>query len=402
MSDARRRPTTSTSSIKPDPGIGGRARLRGRAASADARRVRRPAEGARAAATAAAGGGDAVAHARPHPARRPARPRQDDARDDRRPRERPPAADVERPGHPARRRSGRAAVVASCPARCSSSTRSTGWRAAPRRCSTSRWRTSASTSWSARARARRASRSTWRRSPSSARRRVRACCRTRCATASDSPRTSSSTPTTSSTRCSRARPARSGSTCPAEARAEIASRSRGTPRIAHRLLRRVRDYALVHGQEAGLDAVNAALELYDVDPLGLDRLDRAILDAVVRRFDGGPVGLEHPRGVGRRGAGDDRIGRRAVPGAGRDAEPHAARSGGHPAGLGAPRAVRRRADRASRAGRRSSTMTYDSGEPSSSASVGCARFPHPGRLPPHMLMGRHRSDYRPASCCSPS
>jgi Holliday junction DNA helicase RuvB len=63
------------------------------------------------------------------------------------------------------------------------------------------------------------------------------------------------------------------------------------PRIAHRLLRRVRDYALVHDQEAGLDAVNAALELYDVDPLGLDRLDRAILDAVVRRFDGGPVGL---------------------------------------------------------------------------------------------------------------
>jgi Holliday junction DNA helicase RuvB len=78
---------------------------------------------------------------------------------------------------------------------------------------------------------------------------------------------------------------------PAQARAEIASRSRGTPRIAHRLLRRVRDYALVHQQEAGLDAVNAALELYDVDPLGLDRLDRAVLDAVVRRFEGGPVGL---------------------------------------------------------------------------------------------------------------
>ena len=44
-------------------------------------------------------------------------------------------------------------------------------------------------------------------------------------------------------------------------------------------------------QEAGLDAVNAALELYDVDPLGLDRLDRAMLDAIVRRFEGGPVGL---------------------------------------------------------------------------------------------------------------
>jgi len=77
----------------------------------------------------------------------------------------------------------------------------------------------------------------------------------------------------------------------AEARAEIASRSRGTPRIANRLLRRVRDYALVHGGGAGIDAVRAALELYDVDAIGLDRLDRAVLDAIVRRFDGGPVGL---------------------------------------------------------------------------------------------------------------
>ena len=78
---------------------------------------------------------------------------------------------------------------------------------------------------------------------------------------------------------------------PALARAEIASRSRGTPRIAHRLLRRVRDFALVHEREAGLDAVNAALELYDVDALGLDRLDRAVLHAILERFDGGPVGL---------------------------------------------------------------------------------------------------------------
>lgn len=81
---------------------------------------------------------------------------------------------------------------------------------------------------------------------------------------------------------------------PTEARHEIASRSRGTPRIANRLLRRVRDYALVHGADggrAGLEHVNAALELYDVDAIGLDRLDRAVLDAIVRRFDGGPVGL---------------------------------------------------------------------------------------------------------------
>ena len=76
-----------------------------------------------------------------------------------------------------------------------------------------------------------------------------------------------------------------------DARAEIASRSRGTPRIANRLLRRVRDYALVHERPADHAVVHAALELYDVDPLGLDRLDRAVLDAVLSRFGGGPVGL---------------------------------------------------------------------------------------------------------------
>jgi Holliday junction DNA helicase RuvB len=73
--------------------------------------------------------------------------------------------------------------------------------------------------------------------------------------------------------------------------AEIAGRSRGTPRIANRLLRRVRDYMLVHPHVPAMDAVRQALELYDVDPLGLDRLDRAVLDTIVRRFDGGPVGL---------------------------------------------------------------------------------------------------------------
>src|SRR5690606_10227766 len=76
-----------------------------------------------------------------------------------------------------------------------------------------------------------------------------------------------------------------------DARAEIASRSRGTPRIANRLLRRVRDYALVHSLDADHAAVQAALELYDVDPLGLDRLDRAVLETLLVRFDGGPVGL---------------------------------------------------------------------------------------------------------------
>src|SRR5690606_19936839 len=72
--------------------------------------------------------------------------------------------------------------------------------------------------------------------------------------------------------------------------AEIAGRCRGTPRIANRLLRRVRDYTLVHGAE-GLPAVQAALKLYDVDELGLDRLDRAVMDIILNRFDGGPVGL---------------------------------------------------------------------------------------------------------------
>lgn len=72
--------------------------------------------------------------------------------------------------------------------------------------------------------------------------------------------------------------------------AEIAGRCRGTPRIANRLLRRVRDYALVH-DASGLPAVHAALELYDVDDLGLDRLDRAVMQIILTRFDGGPVGL---------------------------------------------------------------------------------------------------------------
>ena len=76
-----------------------------------------------------------------------------------------------------------------------------------------------------------------------------------------------------------------------DALAEISGRSRGTPRIANRLLRRVRDFALVNGGPADREAVKAALELYDVDDRGLDRLDRAVLTAIVDRFSGGPVGL---------------------------------------------------------------------------------------------------------------
>ena len=73
---------------------------------------------------------------------------------------------------------------------------------------------------------------------------------------------------------------------------ELADRSRGTPRIANRLLRRVRDYAQVRADgKITLDIARAALAVYDVDELGLDRLDRSVLGALCRSFGGGPVGL---------------------------------------------------------------------------------------------------------------
>jgi len=73
---------------------------------------------------------------------------------------------------------------------------------------------------------------------------------------------------------------------------EIAGRSRGTPRIANRLLRRVRDYAQVGGhREVELEHARAALELYEVDERGLDRLDRGVLRNLCTLFNGGPVGL---------------------------------------------------------------------------------------------------------------
>ncbi len=77
-----------------------------------------------------------------------------------------------------------------------------------------------------------------------------------------------------------------------EGAGEIASRSRGTPRIANRLLRRVRDYAQVRSDGVvTLDIAHRALDLYEVDQLGLDRLDRAVIDVLCRRFGGGPVGV---------------------------------------------------------------------------------------------------------------
>ncbi|WEV68286.1 Holliday junction branch migration DNA helicase RuvB [Bifidobacterium sp. ESL0769] len=75
---------------------------------------------------------------------------------------------------------------------------------------------------------------------------------------------------------------------------QLSLRSRGTPRIANRLLRRVRDWAIVHDlDEIGPDDVQAALELYQIDSEGLDRLDLAVLNAIVKNFDGGPVGLNN-------------------------------------------------------------------------------------------------------------
>jgi len=81
-------------------------------------------------------------------------------------------------------------------------------------------------------------------------------------------------------------------TIDADGATEIARRSRGTPRIANRLLRRVRDFAEVERDgTVDADVAKAALEVFDVDEIGLDRLDRRVLEAIVTAFGGGPVGL---------------------------------------------------------------------------------------------------------------
>ena len=75
--------------------------------------------------------------------------------------------------------------------------------------------------------------------------------------------------------------------------AEIAKRSRGTPRLANRLLKRVRDFAQVkYDGKITLEVANFALDLLEVDSYGLDKLDRRILQTMIRNFQGGPVGLE--------------------------------------------------------------------------------------------------------------
>lgn len=78
-----------------------------------------------------------------------------------------------------------------------------------------------------------------------------------------------------------------------EALLEISSRSRGTPRIANRLLKRVRDYAQVKGDgKITLDIARNALEKLEIDELGLDNIDRIMLNAIIKNFGGGPVGLD--------------------------------------------------------------------------------------------------------------
>ena len=211
-------------------------------------RVPRPDAGARPAAAGARGGPAPRHAARPRPALRAARPGQDDPGDDRRRRARAADPDHQRPGDPARRRPGRDPVLARPRARCSSSTRSTGCRARPRRCSTSRWRTSGSTSSSARARAPRRSR--WSSPPFTV---VGATTRAGLLPAPLRDRfgftghldfyAADDLVT---------HPHRSAGLLGVDADdagiTEIARRSRGTPRIANRLLRRVRDWAQVHGR----------------------------------------------------------------------------------------------------------------------------------------------------------
>ena len=75
--------------------------------------------------------------------------------------------------------------------------------------------------------------------------------------------------------------------------AELAARARGTPRIANRLLRRVRDFAEVNGMPVITSEVAlGALALLEIDACGFDKMDRAILSAIIDKFDGGPVGVE--------------------------------------------------------------------------------------------------------------
>ena len=116
----------------------------------------------------------------------------------------------------------------------------------------------------------------------------------------------------------------------------IASRSRGTPRVANRLLKRVRDYAEVRGAgRIDREVAEEALDLLEVDHAGLDRLDRDILRTIVQKFEGGPVGLSAGRGS-RRGGRHDRGRLRAVSAPAGLHQAHSARARGHGRGVRAP------------------------------------------------------------------
>ena len=115
-------------------------------------------------------------------------------------------------------------------------------------------------------------------------------------------------------------------------------RARGTPRIANRLLKRVRDYAEVRGDgTVDGDTARRALAVFEVDELGLDKVDRALLRALCVTFAGQPVGLVDARGRGQRGAGHGRGGVRAVPAEAGPAHAHAPGPGGDGGGLRPPR-----------------------------------------------------------------
>ena len=123
--------------------------------------------------------------------------------------------------------------------------------------------------------------------------------------------------------------------------AEIARRSRGTPRIAGRLLRRVRDFAAVQGAKViTAEMADGALSQLEVDSEGLDALDHRYLNCIAKNYDGGPVGIETISaalsGAARRAGGD----RRALPAAAGLHRPHAARACANTAGLQAPGADR--------------------------------------------------------------
>jgi Holliday junction DNA helicase RuvB len=136
-------------------------------------------------------------------------------------------------------------------------------------------------------------RSIWRPSPWSARRRARACWPRRCATVSAFRYGWSSTRRRSWCASSWARPARWARRSPRTGAFEIASRSRGTPRVAGRLLRRVRDFAVGRGRGDDHKLVAArALARLEIDEVGLDSNDRRFLKALIENYGGGPVGMD--------------------------------------------------------------------------------------------------------------